>query len=70
MALKGRELGYISFGVMTLLIGALALAGLLIYGWQSGQELPLWPAIAVILVNLVAAVNMLLKARKAKVQRK
>lgn len=55
-----------NFGAMTLLIGGLALAGLLLYGWQSGQELPLWPAIAVALVNLFAAVRIVLNIRKAK----
>ncbi|HEX5801868.1 MAG TPA: hypothetical protein VFY24_02500 [Azospira sp.] len=67
--MKRKETGFINFGAMTLLVGGLALAGLLLYGWQSGQELPLWPAIAVVLVNLFAAVRIVLNIRKAKQQR-
>ena len=36
--------GVLSFGSMTLLVGGLALVGLLVWGWKTGQELPLWPA--------------------------
>lgn len=59
-----REKSYLSFGVMTLIVGGLALLGLLLYGWQSGQPLPLWPALAVALVNIIAALR-LIKERKA-----
>ena len=41
--------------VITMLIGALALGGLLISSAVSGYELPFWPAMAVIAVNVVAA---------------
>lgn len=61
--------GFVSFGVMTLVIGGLALVGLLIYGAQTGQQLPLWPAIAVTLVNIIAAGKLFHDARKAKAQR-
>ena len=61
-----KERGNASFGVMTLIVGALALAGLLAYGWRSGQPLPLWPAIAVALVNIVAAVKIVLDIKKAR----
>ena len=50
-----RQFGFINFGNMTLLVGGLALAGLLFYGLTSGHELPFWPAVAVALVNLVGA---------------
>lgn len=40
-----RQQGFISFGSMTLIIGGLALFGLLFYGQASGHELPLWPAL-------------------------
>ena len=63
-----REYGFISFGTMTLLIGGMALAGLLLYGWTSGQELPVWPAVAVVLVNLVASIKLVIDAKKAKNQ--
>lgn len=53
-------------GIMALLVGGVALAGLLVYGLKSGQELPLWPAIAVALVNLVAAAKVFLDVRKAR----
>jgi hypothetical protein len=47
----------LSFGSMTLLVGALGLALLLLWGWQSGQELPLWPALLVAGVNVFGALN-------------
>lgn len=65
-----KERGNASFGVMTLIVGALALVGLLVYGWRSGQDLPLWPAIAVILVNIAAAVKIVLDIKKARQQPK
>lgn len=64
--LNRKERGNASFGVMTLIVGALALAGLLVYGWRSGQPLPLWPAIAVALVNIIAAVKIVLDTKKAR----
>lgn len=59
--------GVLSFGSMTLIVGALALAGLLFWGWVTGQELPLWPALLVAAVNVVGAVKLVLetKARRA-----
>lgn len=64
--MNSRQNGFVNFGIMTLLIGGLALAGLLIYGAQSGQELPLWPALAVTLVNLVAAGKIIFDVKKAR----
>lgn len=55
MALKQFQKGRIGADGITLLVGGAALAGLLIYSAQSGYELPLWPALAVIAVNLTAA---------------
>lgn len=60
--------GFINFGTMTLLVGGLALAGLLVYGAVSGQQLPLWPAIAVILVNVIAAGKLAFDTRKKRQQ--
>ena len=59
--------GALSFGSMTLLVGGLALAGLLFWGWKTGQELPLWPALLVAAVNVVGAVKLVMetKARRA-----
>lgn len=65
-ALKRKQDGFMNGGVMTLLIGGIALGGLLVYGSRSGQELPLWPAVAVCLVNLVAAIRIILDVQKAK----
>lgn len=59
--------GAIDGNGMALLIGGVALGGLLVYSAVSGYELPMWPALAVIAVNLVAAGRMVwlkLKASK------
>jgi len=64
--LKRKQQGFINFGTMTLIVGGLALIGLLFYSAQSGHELPLWPAVVVILVNIVAAGKILLDTKKAK----
>lgn len=61
-----RQDGFISFAAMSILVGGLAFAGLLLYGLKSGQELPLWPAIAVALVNIVAAGKIIFDVKKAK----
>ncbi len=53
-------------GVMTLLVGGTALAGLLWWGHQTGQELPLWPALAVALVNIVGAIKIVMEIKKRK----
>jgi len=55
MTLKHLQRGAFNGGVIALLIGALALGGLLIYSAVSGYELPFWPAMAVIAVNVAAA---------------
>ncbi len=55
--------GVLSFGSMTLLVGGLALVGLLVWGWQTGQELPLWPALLVAAVNVIGAVKLVLETR-------
>lgn len=55
--------GVLSFGSMTLLVGGLALVGLLLWGWAAGQELPLWPALLVAAVNVVGAVKLVLETR-------
>lgn len=55
--------GVLSFGSMTLLVGGLALAGLLFWGWKTGQELPLWPALLVAAVNVFGAVKLVMETR-------
>lgn len=59
--------GMLSFGSMTLAVGGLALFGLLAWGWLSGQELPLWPALLVAGVNVVGAIRLVqeTKAKRA-----
>lgn len=66
LALNSRQYGFISFAAMTILVGGLAFAGLLLYGLKSGQELPVWPAVAVAMVNLVAAAKIIFDVKKAK----
>lgn len=62
--MRFRQGGFISFGTMTLLIGGLALVGLLVYGAKTGQELPLWPALTVVLLNLFAAGKIVFDVKK------
>jgi hypothetical protein len=61
-----KQDGFINGGVMTLLIGGLAIGGLLLYGSVTGQELPVWPAVLVGIVNLAAAGKVILDVKKAK----
>lgn len=58
-----RNKGIFSFGSMLLIVGALGLAGLLFWGWKTGQDLPLWPALAVVAVNLLGAFKLLQATR-------
>ena len=69
MTLKHLQRGAINGGVIALLIGALALGGLLIYSAVSGYELPFWPAMAVIAVNVVAAGRLAWTVIQAKKRR-
>jgi hypothetical protein len=66
--LNRKEKGAINAGVLTLMVAGAALAGLLIYGWQSGQELPLWPALAVAAVNVIAALKVVVDVKKSRSQ--
>ncbi len=61
--------GVLSFGSMTLLVGGLALVGLLVWGWKTGQELPLWPALLVAAVNVFGAVKLVMETRAKKAAR-
>lgn len=56
-----RQQGFISFGSMSLIIGGLALFGLLFYGMVSGHELPLWPALLVVVLNLYGAYRLVVE---------
>ena len=59
--------GMLSFGSMTLAVGGLALFALLAWGWLSGQQLPLWPALLVAGVNVFGAIKLMqeTKAKRA-----
>lgn len=59
--------GVFSFGSLSQVVGALALVGLLLYGWITEQQLPLWPSLLVVAVNVVLAVKLVLgiKAKRA-----
>ena len=72
---KGLEVadidkGVLSFGSMTLIVGGLALAGLLFWGWKTGQALPLWPALLVMGVNVFGAVKLVQETRAKQAARK
>lgn len=47
------------FGSILLIVGAVALAVLLFWGWYTGEDLPVWPALLVAAVNLVGAYRLL-----------
>lgn len=66
MTSKHAQLGALNGGVIAMLVGASALGSMLVYSAMSGHELPLWPALAVIAVNLVAAGRLAWVAIKAK----
>lgn len=66
MTSRYTQRGAIDGNGVALLIGGVALGGLLVYSAVSGYELPLWPALAVIAVNLVAAGRMVWLKIKAK----
>ena len=59
--------GFFSFTALSVLVGGLAIIGLLLYGWSTGQTLPLWPALLVVGVNVVLAIKLIreVKAKRA-----
>lgn len=63
---RTQQRGFINGGIIAMLIGGVAIGGLLMYGLITGQELPLWPAVVVVVVNLVAAAKVFLDLKKAK----
>ncbi|MCF8210799.1 MAG: hypothetical protein K9K38_15580 [Rhodoferax sp.] len=58
--MANKQSGFLRGDLIGLLIAAVLLGGLLIYGATTGQELPLWPSLLVIAVNLVSAGYVLL----------
>jgi len=69
MISKHLQRGALNGGVIAMLIGALAMAALLIYSATSGHELPFWPAMAVVAVNVLAAARLAWTVIQAKRQR-
>lgn len=55
--------GAVAGGMIFILIGGLMIGWLLFDSYTTGKELPLWPAVAVILVNLLGIWNVLSKRR-------
>jgi hypothetical protein len=55
--------GFFSFTALSVLVGGLAIIGLLLYGWLTGQDLPFWPAMLVVAVNVVLAVKLVLEMK-------
>ena len=58
--------GFFSFTALSVLVGGVAIIGLLLYGWLTGQDLPFWPAMLVVAVNVILAVKLVreLKAKR------
>jgi hypothetical protein len=69
MTSKHLQRGALNGAVLTMLIAALVLGGLLVSSAVSGYELPFWPAMAVIAVNVVAAGRLAWITVQAKKQR-
>ncbi len=69
MTSKHLQRGAVNGAVITMLIGALVLCGLLVSSAVSGYELPFWPAMAVVAVNVVAASRLAWTVIQAKKQR-
>lgn len=63
---RNTQSGFINGGILAILIGGLAIGGLLMYGMLTGQPLPVWPAIVVGVVNLLAAGKVFMDIKKAK----
>lgn len=61
-----KQVGFIKGDMLGILLGGVTLGGLLLYGLVTQQPLPVWPAIIVGLVNLVAAANIVRNVKKAK----
>lgn len=50
--MKSLQRGAIDPGMVITLISGLIIGGLFVHSYATGEELPIWPAIAVICVNL------------------
>lgn len=61
--MKLAQHGFINGGMLVVLIGGVMIGGLFLHSYTTGKELPLWPALAVIGVNLFGVWKMLGEAR-------
>lgn len=50
--MKAVQRGFLNGGMLVILISGVLIGALFIHSYATGQELPLWPAVAVICVNL------------------
>lgn len=60
--------GLLRGDILGLLLAAVLLGGLLLYGAISGMELPFWPSVMVILVNLFAAGRIVMRIHRQRQQ--
>lgn len=50
--MKAGQRGFLNGGMLVILVSGVLIGVLFIHSYATGQELPLWPAVAVICVNL------------------
>jgi hypothetical protein len=62
--LKKFQRGFMNGGMLVILIGGLMIGWLFFDSYSTGKDLPLWPAIAVILVNLLGIWKLLSDRRR------
>lgn len=66
MSSSRKEAGFITADIVVILIAAIAVGGLFAYHAIKGDEIPVWQAIAVGAVNVLAAARLFIRARKAR----
>ncbi len=66
MNLSRKETGFITADIVVILIAAVAVGGLFAYHAIKGDEIPVWQAMAVGAVNVLAAARLFVRARKAR----
>ncbi len=61
--MKAVQRGFLNGGMLVILVSGVMIGGLFIHSYTTGQELPLWPALAVIGVNLFGVWKLLSEVR-------
>ncbi|MEW6165170.1 MAG: hypothetical protein AB1642_08930 [Pseudomonadota bacterium] len=61
--MKAVQRGFLNGGMLVILISGVVIGGLFIHSYATGQALPLWPAVAVIGVNLFGVWKILGEVR-------